>query len=297
ILENLEKVVWHMDDLVANPTQVSIYLLSRLAKKQVSVILGGDGGDELFGGYDRYYYYNLIEKWQKIPQVLRQNLVSHFFFKLMNKEKIYQKLNLPTGLDSFWSMMAQKENIIGQFLKPEYNNFGAAKTYIKQNHFSEPVFKDLTKEMMRVDTSTWLVDESLSMSDKLSMAWAVEQRVPILDKEVVELAMRVPTKYKINSAKQGKLIFKEALKDYLPDYVFNKPKTGWFSPVAKWLRTDLKDMAYEILSENYNSETKEMFDFVAIRKILDRHISGEEYALNTIWSLINFQIWFKIYKS
>lgn len=296
MVDNLEKVVWHVDDLVANPTQVLIYLLSAIAKKDVSVVLGGDGGDELFGGYDRYYYYYLIQKWRGIPKLIRQNKLMAGLFGVCGKNKIYEKINLNSGLDLFWSMMAQKEDTVAQFLRPNVSDLHGCVDYIKKMHFNNQMKNDLAREMMRVDIFTWLTDESLAMTDKLTMAFALEERVPILDKEVVELAMRIPTKFKMDSAKQGKLIFREAFKDKIPAAVYNKNKTGWFTPVAKWLRTDMRDMAYEILSEGYNQETREMFDYVAIRKILDCHISGEQYALNTIWSLINFQIWFRTFK-
>lgn len=296
VVDNLEKVVWHMDDLVANPTQILIYLLSAVAKKDVSVVLGGDGGDELFGGYDRYYYYYLIQKWRNIPKPIRQNKIMASLFSLSGRNEVYGKINLISSLELFWSMMAQKEDVVAQFLRSDVSDPNGSAEYIKKLHFGNGIGTDLSKEMMWADISTWLVDESFAMTDKLTMASAVEERVPILDKEMVELAMRIPTKYKIDNAKHGKLIFREAFRDRIPPAVYNKNKTGWFTPVAKWLRTDMKDMAYEILSEDYNQETKGMFDFQAIRKILERHISGEQYALNTIWSLINFQIWFRLFK-
>jgi len=297
IAGNLEKVIWQMDDLVANPTQFSIFLLSELVKKNgIKVVLGGDGGDELFGGYDRYYYYNLIEKLHRLPKILRDNSINQVIFSLLGKNKIYEKLNLTEQIDIFWSFRAQKEKIVSRFLKPEISDLRSVRDYVNKNNFqSISQSLDLAKMMMKVDVDTWLVDQSLAQSDKMSMVWGVEQRIPILDKEMVELANKIPTKYKINNSKQGKLIFKEALREYIPDSIYNKQKTGWFAPTAKWLRTGMKDMAYEILSESYNPEVKDFFDFSAIKEILDNHIYGREYALNTIWSLINFQVWYKQY--
>jgi asparagine synthase (glutamine-hydrolysing) len=296
IKENIEKVVWHMDDLVSNPTQVAIYLLSKQAKKKVTVVLGGDGGDELFAGYDRYYLYNLISKLQKLPRILRQNELNKIIFSLANKKKIYDKVNLSLNQESFWEMMAQKENVVDQFLKPEFNFLLQSKDYILQNHFLEVFDTDFTKQMMWMDISTWLTDESLSMSDKLSMASGLEQRVPILDKEMIELAMLIPTKFKLEHHEQGKKIFREAFADYLPVYIYKKKKTGWFTPLAKWIRTDLRDFATEVLSEDYNRETGEILNFKNIQTILAKHLSGEQYAFNTIWSLINFQIWYRLNK-
>lgn len=292
-LENIQQVIYHMDDLVSNPTQIATYLLSREAKKYVDVVLGGDGGDEIFGGYDRYYYYyNLIDKLQRIPKIIRDNKFNYKIAKTLGKTKEYNKINVKSGVDLFWEFAAQKEFIIEKFLKPDIRNLEKNKNAIVNNYFNLP-FKNYSDYMMKVDFSTWLTDESLSRSDKLTMAFALEQRVPILDKELVDLAFSIPYSYKLDNKKQGKKIFKEAVKDYLPNYLYNKPKSGWFSPTAKWLRIGLKDMAYEILSPEYNNETKQFFDFDSIRRILDNHIDKKEYALNTIWSLINFQVWYR----
>jgi len=295
VIDNFENIVYSMDDLVSNHAQSATYLLAKLTKEKVDVVLGGDGGDEIFGGYSRYYYYNLIDKFQKIPKHLRKNFINQYLFKILNKEQIYNKLNVSNGVDLLWEFRAQKDSMLNRFLKPNINNLSKAKEIITKKYFNEE-FDNYTEKMMRVDLDDWLVDESLIKTDKLTMAFGLEERVPLLDKDLVELAMSISNKYKINNKDQGKYIFKEAVRDYLPDNIYNKPKTGWFSPAAKWLRSDLKAMAYEVLSEDYNVNTKDMFDFKEIKKILDNHINQKEYALNTIWSLITWQIWYKLYK-
>lgn len=295
VKDNLEKVVYHMDDLVSNHTQVATYLLAQQAKQDVAVVLGGDGADEIFGGYSRYYYYNLVNNFQKIPKFLRKNIFVNNLARVVNKQEIYRKLNSDTAFDLFWQLNAQSEKNINKFFKPDFNNVSQAKNLWQKYYFSNSS-SNFLDQLMQIDLKSWLVDESLIKTDKLTMAHGLEARVPILDKDLVELALSIPHKYKINSKNQGKYIFKEAVRDYLPDYLYSKPKTGWFSPAAKWLRTGLKDMAYEVLSENYNVNTKDMFDFKAIQNILDNHISKQDYALNTIWPLINFQIWYKLFK-
>jgi asparagine synthase (glutamine-hydrolysing) len=119
--------------------------------------------------------------------------------------------------------------------------------------------------------------------------------VPILDKNMVELAFKVPTQWKINNRQQGKKIYIEALRDYFPDYLMREKKRGWFSPAAKWLRGDLKNFAKELLSPSYNPTTAQYLDFEKINKLMDRHLSGEEYALNILWATMNFQAWYKEY--
>jgi asparagine synthase (glutamine-hydrolysing) len=127
------------------------------------------------------------------------------------------------------------------------------------------------------------------------MAWALEQRVPILDKNMVELAFRLPNKWKINNRQQGKKIFIDALEDYFPEYLFKERKRGWFSPAAKWLRGDLKDFAQEMLSPNFNPATKDYLNFAEIEDLFKRHLSKEEYSLNILWATMTFQAWYKQY--
>ena len=148
---------------------------------------------------------------------------------------------------------------------------------------------------MYLDFSTWLPDESLTRSDKMTMAFGLEERVPILDHRLVEFAFRIPTKYKVRGKKNNKWIFQEAMKEYLPPHLLKKGKKGWITPAAKWLRTGLKDFAYEVLSANYCSGTQEYFDFGQVKKILDEHISKKEYNLGIIWSLFSFQVWYKMF--
>ncbi|MFA6308016.1 MAG: asparagine synthase (glutamine-hydrolyzing) [Patescibacteria group bacterium] len=295
VAENLEKVIYHMDDLVSNHTQTATYLLSKLAKGQVAVVLGGDGGDEIFGGYERHYYYNLIDKFQKIPKIIRDNYINKSLSNAFGRQDIYNKLNTKNEFDLFWQFRAQKEKMVKRFLKSDIINLDNTKQILKTQYFSKNS-KSYMDYLMMVDLDTWLVDESLTRSDKLTMAFGLEERVPILDKDLVETAFAIQSSYKIRNKYQGKYIFKEAVKDYLPDYIYDKSKTGWFSPAAKWLRTDLKDLAYQTLANDYNPDTSEFFDFDEIRKILDNHIDKKEYALNTIWSLITFQIWYKLFK-
>ncbi len=295
LAESLEKIVWHMDELVYSPTQAATLFLAKLARQKVKVVLGGDGGDELFGGYSRYYYHHLISYWQKLPRQLRQNLAIEKFFALLSKADIYAKINIPAGEKLYWLFLAQKEALISRFLRPEVNNLPQAQAYFFQFGYQQPeAVNDLTEKMMLVDLRTWLADYSLSRSDKMTMAVGLEQRVPFLTKELAELAFRLPLKYKIKKPRAGKLILKQALREYLPDFIYNKKKTGWFVPAARWLRQEpLKSVAYEILSPSYCRQTNDLFDFKQIREILDNHIAGRQYALNAIWSLINFQVWYK----
>lgn len=291
VVTYFEDLVMHSDSLTANNSAIAPYLLSRYAKKHVDVVLGGDGGDELFGGYERYYHFLRIAQLQKVPLMFRDNPFTKSLFTLSGKEDYYQRLNADR-FELFWLYRAQKENLIRPLLK-NINHLDDVQKRYRDKYFSKASKYDLSTQLMSVDYQSWLVDESLTKSDGMTMAAGIEQRVPILDKEMIELAFTIPAHFKVKNRLQGKYIFKEAVRDYLPDEVYYKKKTGWFAPTSKWFRTDMQKLAYEILSPGYTKHTKDILDFDAIQKLLKEHIEIKTYALNVLWSLMVFQVWYR----
>lgn len=289
--DNIFDVVYGMDEPVSNATQIATYLLSKHTSEKVKVVLGGDGGDELFGGYERYRLSKFISDYQKMPEILRKTLGNVFINLVKNKYPQADKINLPPDAKRYLSFMAQKENDVGSILKKEINNQNITEKFYQDNFFTE-TSSDFEKSFMWADLRSWLPDESLIRSDKMSMAFGLEQRVPILDHRLVELSFKIPTKWKIQG-KNTKAIFKEAMKNYIPEYIMNQPKRGWASPASAWLRKELKDVIYEVLSENYNPEMKNIFDFDKIKVMLNDHVEAKRYNMNLLWALLTWQIWYK----
>jgi len=288
VASNFERIIWHLDEPISNPTIVSTYALSQYTKDFVTVVLGGDGGDELFGGYYRYHFSYLATIYQRIPQLVRS---------VMNKHPKIRKLDTDAGIDRFTLFMFQKDPVLREVLKK--SDLHASQ--IPYHFFSEKYFKNQDKrpfesQFMDVDLQTWLVDESLMRTDKMSMAAGLETRVPFLDKELIALAYQIPLKYKI-SLFDKKKILKEAFAEELPSYVVKQPKRGWISPGAKWLRNPAMQMfVREVLSSSYNEQTSAMFDWGVVSKMLDDHIDGSRYNLTMIWALLTFQVWARTYK-
>jgi asparagine synthase (glutamine-hydrolysing) len=290
ILANFEKTVWHMDEPNPNATHVPTYLLAKEAKKDVAVVLGGDGGDEIFGGYPRYYYSMLLDKYQLLPEFLRKNILPVFLERFLKKENLGYKLNVPRSIDRYLLFMSEHDETLREVLRPSVSSINPE---FFLNYFPQNKFKDFSKYLMYLDLTMWLADESLMRSDKMTMAHGLEERVPILDHRLIELAFKIPTKLKIGRGNNNKMIFRKAMASYLPKEVLNKDKRGWFSPGSYWLRSGLKDFSHEVLSPSYCKDTREYFDFSAIQKMLDEHISGKRYNAHTLWSLLTFQVWYK----
>lgn len=291
ILDNFGKIIWHMDEPNANATSGAIYLLSREAKKDVAVVLGGDGGDELFGGYPRYKISALISGYQKTPGIFRA--FGNSALTLFGRYDLLRKLRLPADSSRIIEFLGQKDEVIAGVLNEGVLNFESAEELFKKKFaeykYSDPE-KDFEKYFGDFDRQNWLVDESLMRSDKMTMAWAVEGRVPILDRRLAELANKIPTAWKIRG-REGKVIWKEAMEEYLPEHIKNEKKRGFFSPMSKWLRKEFKDLAYDTVA----SLDPQYFNREQIRQMLDDHISGKRYNMAILWAVVTWGAWSKVF--
>ena len=279
-----ESAVYHLDEPISNPTVVAMLKLSHFAKETVDVVLGGDGGDELFGGYDRYRLSHIASQYQRLPASLR---------KAMSFGERLKKLNTPPGVERHKLFMYQPEELIQSVVKPIISS--STYKYFQQNYFDQ-IERDFENQFMNVDRGSWLVDESLAKTDKMSMANALEARVPFLDNDMIALAESIPSNYKLGLFNKKKVL-KEAFRGRLPPYLFDQPKRGFFSPGSKWLRyPSVSTMAKVVLSESYYKETAGLFKWSEIESVLEKHLSHKHYNLDIIWALMTFQIWARRYR-
>jgi asparagine synthase (glutamine-hydrolysing) len=314
VMDTMEQIIWHMDEPVANHIQPSTFLIAKYSKPTITVALGGDGGDELFGGYSRYWYASLLDRLRFLRPfvankagirdsgfgILDSDCIPNTEIRNPNSERgrlraICEKLAAKQGLERHVSFIAQKEAMVGRFLQKGWNDTQAVQKAL-QPHFSAQ-WGDRVNQLMAVDISTWIPDESLVRTDKLTMAHALEERVPLLDVDLAEYASRIPSKFKLGDRFHGKRVLIDAMRPYLPPHVLNQEKRAWMSPAAKWIRGPLLPWVREILSPSYCAGAAELFNFNAIDRIVARHLMKEEYALNMIWSLVTFQLWYRRFLS
>jgi len=285
VWENFEKAVWHLDEPLSNPTIVPMFILSKFAKGKVAVVLSGDGGDELFGGYERYRLSLIQDYYQKLPFVLRK------IFSFFNN---FNKLNTKKFIDRFSLFMFQKDDLLQKVIKSDYFNKYPYEFFEKK--YFKNKSKNFTNLFIKTDRKSWLVDEDLMRGDKMGMAHGLEVRVPFLDKDLIALAENMPISQKV-SLFNKKIWLKKAFKSIIPKYLFSEPKRGWFSPGAKWLRYDsIKNEAQKVLSSSYYEPTSSLFNWEEISVIFEEHINNKKYNLTILWSIITFQIWAKKYK-
>ena len=286
VVDLLESALWHLDEPISNATIIAQLKLSSFAKETVDVVLGGDGGDELFGGYERYRLALFSGYYQKsLPSFVRG---------IANSIPKLKKLNTLPGIEQFALFMFQKDPILKRVLSNIYVN-NRTKVFFDEHYFKG---RSGTAEtlLMNTDRKSWLVDEALMRVDKMSMAYGLEARVPLLDREVVSLADRIPRKYKVRLS-GTKVILRDAFKGRIPDFLLSQPKRGWFSPGAKWLRIDpLHSFVKEVLSKEYYRPTSKLFNWEEIDTIFEDHFNIKEYNLPVLWSILTFQIWARKYQ-
>ena len=283
----LEKAVWHMDEPIAVPTALSMIYLSSLAKEKVDVVINGKGGDELFGGYERYRLSRIASVYQKIiPNTLR---------KTLSFTETTRKLNITDQFKRYKMFMFQNQSTLPTFLKKDFNKQLITADYFKKMYFSHD-HDPFETHFMYVDRNTWMPDQSLVLNDKMSMAGSVELRLPFLDRRVMALSDALPLSQKV-SLLDNKIILKKAFEQEIPSYILSQPKRGWFSPGSFWLRnTPILDIAREAFQDDFYVGTKPLFEWSKVREYLREHEEKKGYHLPLLWPILVFQLWAKEFK-
>jgi asparagine synthase (glutamine-hydrolysing) len=283
-----ESMLLSFDEPITNPTSLSRYLLSRFVRDAgVVVALGGDGGDELFGGYPRYRIALTASYYQRLPEVL-QRAMGHLHPRL-------SKLQIPLGHPMHMQLMALKDEHLARVLATPLT-LGYTKTFF-QEYYRDARLEALTPldRMMRIDRETWLADESLAQTDRTSMAHGLEVRVPLLDIDVVNYADEIPGHRKFGVL-TNKRILREAYQGILPEYIFTQPKRGWISPGAKWLRDPrVHAFAKHVFSSSYYGGLEGVFNWDEVQAMLERHVEKKGYHLYPLWNILVLQVWARKY--
>jgi len=297
----LPRLVWHEDEPISWPSSVSLFFVARLASEQVKVVLTGEGSDELLGGYARYRFYELNQRWMNayrgVPSSVRGRVRDLFSSSRVLSASLRRKLGhtvlgRDTGieslyLDNFYCAFGADEQ--KQLLADSY----ATDPYGLFLKYWESVKRSPTlSRLLYADQKTYLV-ELLMKQDQMSMACSIESRVPFLDHKLVEFAASVPPRMKLRG-KEGKYILKKAVADLLPEDIIYRKKMGFPTPIRDWLLHDrakglinyLRDPD-GILATYVNAEFLE--------DLLERHYSGRYDTTDQIWRLLNLQLWGDMY--
>jgi asparagine synthase (glutamine-hydrolysing) len=272
----------------ADSSQIPTFLVSKMAKEHVTVVLSGDGGDELFGGYNPYQFapkvWNLISKFPVGLRAAACSMFSHFPLP----DKVQKLLNVLPAKDrqAFYYMLNS------HWKQPESLVIGANASSTVVNSPAEwPKVDCFEHWMMAVDAKQYMTDDILHKVDRAAMANSLETRIPMLDHRVIELAWRCPISLKIKDS-VGKWLLREVLYRHVPREMIERPKKGFSIPLGQWLQGPLKDWAEQLLDENI-LKSQGFFNVVPIRKLWTEHLKGKRDNSLKLWSILMFQAWYE----
>ena len=297
LTDALPKIAWHADEPFAISSSIALYYLAGLAKEHVKVVLSGDGGDEIFGGYpwrhDDYLNAALLYHGRGghlLERILRSAPAGRWLPKWA-RSMIWRAG--PGDRRYVGSFSCFQDAEIGGLLEPDYASaIGKAWEHnITQRYFdTAPTAEQLARKLY-TDVKSTLVSEMLTKVDRMTMAHGLEARVPFLDHRLVEWAFTVPAEYKVQGM-EGKRVVKKAMEPFLPRNILYRKKQGFNVPMNIWMRTDLREFVRDMLSTS-RFRQRGLFRPAGVDGLLDGHFSGKEDGANRIIALLMLELWFR----
>jgi asparagine synthase (glutamine-hydrolysing) len=296
--DEIDRILAALDEPLGNASFIPTYLLFKAAHRNVSVILTGDGGDELFGGYPTYQapYYQRIHNAIPGPvmtaakSLIDHLPVSHSRISLDYRLKQFARSAhlSPDRAHVAWRAVMNIEEQLPMFRSEVLESLAGYDPFSNfEPYFRESAELDWRNRFMYADIHTYLLNDHLRKIDRMSMAHSVEARQPFLDYRVVEFAMNLPAEHKV-SFRQTKRILKKLAADRLPHAVVHGAKKGLTPPIASWIANDLRDYVYDQLSGGMMDR---LFKPGAVRKLLDAHFAKRVDYSRCLWSLLSLQVW------
>ncbi|QJD85260.1 asparagine synthase (glutamine-hydrolyzing) [Cohnella herbarum] len=293
----LPKLIWHMDEPCAGPGMISQFLVSEKASKHVRVVLGGQGGDELFGGYNRYYVSSELKGQKLTPKIiskfriLRNNINQHGIKRTIQKlrKTMESQASAHLTFNDIWTKMNTRIDlshpVVSNKFKERIVTYDSKQTFLKYlnkrqdlSNFNKMLYHDLKSYLPAL----------LHVEDRTSMAVSLESRVPLLDHRIVEFAATIPLDIKVKHY-EPKYILKKAVKGIIPKKIISrKDKKGFPTPIEFWMRNDKKRLENILLDER--STKRELFNPKELKNLLN---SGDQPLF--IWMLLNVELWFRIF--
>lgn len=290
-MNEVPKIMWHMDDPLADPACVPLYFVAREARKHVTVVLSGEGADELFGGYNIYREPQSLEVFNKIPRIgkgLLKGIAS------MMPEGTKGKSFIERGVTPMEERYIGNAKMFTEAEKRELLSVyreGLNYTDITKPLYDESRGYDPVDRMQYIDIHTWMRGDILLKADKMTMAHSLELRVPFLDKAVFEVASKIPTSLKTANG-TTKYILRKAAEGVVPEHVLNRKKLGFPVPIRHWLKNEMNDWAKNIIRE---SNTEHLINKQYVLRLLDDHCQGKADNSRKIWTVLMFMVWHQVY--
>jgi asparagine synthase (glutamine-hydrolysing) len=306
LVRTLPDLVWHLDE-PSDPLSVCMYHISKLARQEVKVVLGGDGGDELFGGYDRYYGNVLVDYYALLPEKLRNVLIGNlikllpegFWYRSFSHQvRWFHQMSFFDGaeryaksLGYFYFSDGYKNKLYTKRFSDAVGMFdpeGSIKSYFDADNATE-----IVDRMLYADSMTRMPDHPNMILDRMTMAHGLEARAPFLDHKLAEFCARIPTNYKIRG-RQRRFVETQLAKKLLPPALINKKKQGFSSPLAYLMESEFKILSRTFLTDS-SMVRDGILNLAAIDELLSEHLRGQVDHGNRLWLLCNAEVWYRMY--
>jgi asparagine synthase (glutamine-hydrolysing) len=298
----VEEIVWHHDEPFADVSSIPTWVVSRLAGKHVKVVLTGDGGDEVFAGYDRYAIHRRREIYERIPTLLRRGLLSQAS-RLLPQSAYGKNFLRNIALEpaaryvdslSYFTADAMQRLLTERFREALAQHDSSAGF---RELFARPASTERLDHLVYLDSRTYLPGDILAKVDRMSMAHSLETRAPLLDHQLIEFVQTIPASLRLKKTPGGfdtKYILKRALSGLVPDEIIHRRKQGFAVPVRQWFRHELRELLHDTLTDRRTRE-RGLFNPRTINAILDEHQRGRRDNSRHLWGLLTLEIWHRLF--
>src|SRR5579875_1716668 len=292
------QLTWHRDEPVSEASDLGVYLVSKLARQHVKVVLSGEGGDELFAGYPKYVVDWIARYYHLLPAPIRNQIITplleHLPYSMRKLKMTGRVMSEPSPqrwMNWFGVFNGQlKNNLLSEQTKARIDN-DASRAF--QRWLALNPQRDDLSAMLYLDTKIWLPDNLLMKGDKMTMAASLEARIPLLDYKLIEYAASIPSNVKIKGFK-AKYLLKRAYADFLPEPILTRKKMGFNVPIGQWFQEGQRNLMLRLLlSERARSRGFLNNDCVA--NILREHLTGKTNYSNQLFILASLELWFRIF--
>jgi asparagine synthase (glutamine-hydrolysing) len=297
-LEIMNKLVWHYDEPFADSSAIPTYYVSQVARQNVTVALGGDGGDESFAGYRRYFFDHFENQLRSfVPPALRRNVfgpLGRWYPPLAWAPRVFrgkatlQSLSRSPLEGYFNSISIFRPDDKLRLLSDDFRRglAGYDSLDVLRHYYDRAGTDDLLSRIQYVDIKTYLPDDILAKVDRASMAVSLEVRAPLLDHQLMERVAAIPSSLKLRG-RTGKYIFKKALAPLLPPETLYRNKQGFAVPLAQWFRAELRELTYETIFSSNDG----ILDLAYLRKVWQQHQKGVYDRSAHLWAVLMFRKW------
>lgn len=294
--EALQDIIWHLDEPIADPAAIPTYLLSRFAREHVTVVLTGEGADELFGGYRKYYWNRMIARFRRLPESVRRAVIGSLHaVQFLGDGRLRQV--------AAWASVPDRVRLVDMMSDVSTSEVeelltGDAAAALRSEDawpfpFELPNGDDLVKQMLYLDVKTWLPDELLFKVDKMTMAASLEARVPFLDHEFVEFAMGLPSALKLKGDRE-KHVLREAISDLLPPDIVRRRKHVFMVPFDRWFQNELKTYLSDVVTDSRTIE-RGILNRSVVEGALRQFWDGRTRLGQSLFTLLVFELWSRIF--